>query len=678
MNYPKRTLNIELLILLYLMFFFILSCSKSTSKGDIARIDKILDTKDTDPYELAINSKLDSIRSLIGKDDIPRLFKFYRLKHRVFRYGTIDLAKVNLYSDSAIFLFKDKSSIPKNKNDYFEALLVKGDALYISKKYSQAVIYFLEALSFREKNLDICFNKSVFERIGNVYYVQNQPLRAARYYKESYELESSCAIDRDFLKHYYDMQALLNNTGFSYEKAEMLDSAKYFYQKDLDYITSCRKLKKIKSNALDDAECIALDNLGSIYMKEGNLLKAEDLLLKSISIKYSGDEGVQIPPLIKLANLYTQKNDYAKADFYFDKSLLRLKNIPNPDLESRWEKARTYFYAKQNKPAQAFLHQQNYILLRDSVNKEQLKLSSINVEKDFANLEQRYVLQDLEKKDTIKNIYLILTISVLISVLVILFLFQRNVKQSKKNNLLIKLNNDELQESLLKLEDVNQNYARIMKVMAHDLKNPLNGISHISSILLEENSVPNKEKSSIAVIKESAENALGMVNEILNSFLFVVGKPKMKRENINIQLVLEQCVSMLKFKAEDKGQRIIYTATNELIIHANKEKLWRVFNNLIVNAIKFSPKNKSIIISIKEVSRYVIVAISDQGIGIPEESAEKIYDIFTEAKRTGTEGEKAYGLGLSISKQIVEAHFGKIWFESKPSGGTTFFVQLPK
>jgi signal transduction histidine kinase len=73
----------------------------------------------------------------------------------------------------------------------------------------------------------------------------------------------------------------------------------------------------------------------------------------------------------------------------------------------------------------------------------------------------------------------------------------------------------------------------------------------------------------------------------------------------------------------------------------------------------------------------VLIAVKDHGIGIPAEMKDKIFDMFTEAKRTGTAGEQAFGLGLAISKQIVEAHGGKIWFESKPGQGTTFYVELP-
>jgi len=73
----------------------------------------------------------------------------------------------------------------------------------------------------------------------------------------------------------------------------------------------------------------------------------------------------------------------------------------------------------------------------------------------------------------------------------------------------------------------------------------------------------------------------------------------------------------------------------------------------------------------------VRISVKDHGIGIPPEMKDKIFDMFTEAKRSGTAGEQSFGLGLAISKQIVEAHGGRIWFESRQGKGTTFFIDLP-
>lgn len=677
MNYSKKALNTKLLWFSYLMFFLFCACSKSTSSFDSEKVDKILNIQDSEPLTPKTNIKLDSIRHLIGKNDVSRLSKFYKLKHRYYQFNPSNLEKVDQYADSALFLFEEKNLISSHKSFYFDALLIKGDASFLMQKYSQAVLFYLEARSFREKNLDICFNKAVASRIANVYYTQNQNIKAASYYKESFELERNCFANNDPLKHFYEIQALLNNTGFSYERAEMLDSAKHFYQKDLDYIRSCRKKGKIKNFALNDAETIALDNLGSIYLKQGNLVEAESLLLKSISIKYSGDNGVLIPPLIKLAHLYTLKNDFSTAARYFDRSLLLLKVQPNLELESKWEKARSTFYFNQNKPSEAFSHQQKYITLRDSVNKYQSKLSSINIEKDFASLEQNYALTSLAKKDNLKTIYLISTGFLLFLVMIIAALLKRNINQAKRNSKIIQLRNQELQETLLKLEDANENYARVMKVMAHDLKNPLIGIAAISTFLLESKNTL-KDNESLEVIKSAAENATELINEILNSVLTSQGEKDFIKSEINIQFLVKECVSLLKVKANEKKQRLILKSYDDIYILANKEKLWRVFNNIIINAIKFSHERTIIEIDIIDEENKVVISITDNGIGLPQDFEHQVFDMFTETKRIGTAGEKPFGLGLSISKQIVEAHNGKIWFENNPTGGTIFYIQLPK
>jgi signal transduction histidine kinase len=85
----------------------------------------------------------------------------------------------------------------------------------------------------------------------------------------------------------------------------------------------------------------------------------------------------------------------------------------------------------------------------------------------------------------------------------------------------------------------------------------------------------------------------------------------------------------------------------------------------------------SIMVKMDQGTQNLRISVKDDGIGILPEMQEKIFDLFTEAKRPGTAGEQSFGLGLAISRQIVEAHGGKIWFENNPNKGTTFFVDLP-
>ena len=105
--------------------------------------------------------------------------------------------------------------------------------------------------------------------------------------------------------------------------------------------------------------------------------------------------------------------------------------------------------------------------------------------------------------------------------------------------------------------------------------------------------------------------------------------------------------------------------------------MWRVINNLIANAIKFSFQDTEIEIKLERSGDDFHVSVTDKGVGIPDKYSSKVFEMFTEAKRPGTLGEKPYGLGLSISSQIVQAHGGKIWFESEQGKGTIFHVSVP-
>ena len=96
-----------------------------------------------------------------------------------------------------------------------------------------------------------------------------------------------------------------------------------------------------------------------------------------------------------------------------------------------------------------------------------------------------------------------------------------------------------------------------------------------------------------------------------------------------------------------------------------------------MNAIKFSPRGGKIQIRMKRSPQGIMLTVKDHGIGIPAELSSRIFDLFTSAKRAGTAGEQPFGLGLYISKQIIEAHHGRIWFESGPTEGTQFFILLP-
>ncbi len=280
----------------------------------------------------------------------------------------------------------------------------------------------------------------------------------------------------------------------------------------------------------------------------------------------------------------------------------------------------------------------------------------------------------LNKKNTQQTGYLIVFGIFLVVVVLALLMVWHNRKRLLDLNKKIREQNSNMQKALNALEQSQAANTRMMQIVAHDLRNPIGAMFSIASLMLSEPGRSDEDKECLEMIKTSGNVSLDLVNDLL---LVHTKTDELKKEPVDIGEMLQYCVDLLHHKAELKEQQIYLQVNAVISILANREKLWRVVSNLIANAIKFSPKGASIDVVLQKEVDHVCIAIKDKGIGIPEEIAPKIFDMFTDAKRTGTTGEQSFGLGLAISKQIVEAHGGKLWFESKPGNGTVFYVELP-
>ena len=158
---------------------------------------------------------------------------------------------------------------------------------------------------------------------------------------------------------------------------------------------------------------------------------------------------------------------------------------------------------------------------------------------------------------------------------------------------------------------------------------------------------------------------------------FDLKESELNRGQIDLPVFLAQVIKLLVFKAKEKNQELVLSNSVNATILVDGDKLSRVLSNLVINAVKFSPEGGMIEISTSETAGGILIAVKDNGLGIPKEFENKIFDPFTSSKRAGTAGEQPFGLGLYISKQIVEAHHGRIWFESEAGITTTFYILLP-
>jgi len=585
-----------------------------------------------------------------------------------------------LYVDSAMAFFNDKDRIDQYPDIYLKVLLTKGNQSFLANSYDEALDYYYKA-----KKLLLttgCDDGDLDSKMATIYYKQKNYRLAAQYLVEEYKLTGNCAQKQTIQQVFFLKQSALDNAGFAYEKAGMLDSAAYYFKLDLDYINDMTNKHVMVEQSVASARFVVYDNLGGLNMLKGDYAKAMEYLNKCLAIPYNDADGLRITPFLKLAEIYYKTGQYAKADSAFKKSreLLNRFYKDNAEQDIKWNMLYAEYMFKKQQPVKAYNYQQNFIRLKDSFDNAAIKINQLNVDRELNTIQQRQTLIELKRQDSIKQLYIVCITFAVAMAVVIIVLINRNLKQSRKNHKLAALQNEQLQTTLAELERANKNYIRIMRVMAHDLRNPLSGMIGLATVLLDEDEFSEDSKHMLQLIETTGVHSIEMINELLKSGLADENEV-IAKQNLDLKALLQDSVELLQFKANEKDQQIIFEADEmPVMTDVNHEKIWRVFNNLIVNAIKFSYEGGTIKAGIKVTNdnKHILVHVADNGMGIPDKDKDSIFEMFTPAKKTGTNGEQPFGLGLSISKKIIEKHNGRIWFESTPGTGTVFYIELPK
>jgi len=260
-------------------------------------------------------------------------------------------------------------------------------------------------------------------------------------------------------------------------------------------------------------------------------------------------------------------------------------------------------------------------------------------------------------------------------------LIYKNWKRSKEDVQTVKILNQqinqqnlELEHALTDLKQKSQEKDHILRTVAHDLRNPIGGIAALTG-LIDNEDCTDEQKELISLIKETSRNSLELINEILEATN--ITSVQLQPEPTEINALVSNSIELLRFKASEKRQKILYEPlVAPLNLELSREKIWRVISNLISNAIKFSAIGNTISVKITQEDQQVIISVVDNGIGIPDNLKDHVFNMFTIAQRPGTAGEQSFGLGLFICKQIIEKSNGKIWFTGSKTG-TSFYISLP-
>jgi len=246
------------------------------------------------------------------------------------------------------------------------------------------------------------------------------------------------------------------------------------------------------------------------------------------------------------------------------------------------------------------------------------------------------------------------------------------------------LSNQQLveQQKLLveQLSKANAAKDRFLGMCAHDLRNPLSSIRGLAELMVEDAIGPlsSEQREIVQTIHGASQSMLQLVNELLDVATIEAGHLKLAKEPTSVAEIVERSVHLSNIEAAKKGTRIeIVRIGADPMVSVDRNKIRQVVDNLISNAVKYSPRGSVVTVLIQSDGAWAGFAVRDSGPGIPESERHKLFKDYGRLSAVPTGGEKSTGLGLAISRKIVEAHDGTIGVENIPGRGAEFVVRLP-
>ncbi|UII19481.1 sensor histidine kinase [Fulvivirga ligni] len=259
-------------------------------------------------------------------------------------------------------------------------------------------------------------------------------------------------------------------------------------------------------------------------------------------------------------------------------------------------------------------------------------------------------------------------------------LLYENMEQAvKERTQEIKAQQEVLKEYNKDLLALNDEKDHLISVVAHDLRSPLNQIKGMVNLIkLTSQDKSNEQLEFINIVLDSTERLGNMISRILDVNAIEAKKIDLKFEMVNLSDMMQKLLNNFKLTANEKKINLELDIEGNYLSSLDKNYTIQVFENILSNALKFSPSGKSILVNVKGHNQNVLVSIRDQGPGISEEDMKRLFMPYQKLSAQPTAGEQSTGLGLSIVKKYVEAMEGKIWCESTEGEGATFFVEFKK
>lgn len=648
-------------------------------------------------------------------DSMSSTFLLYKYYYTV---GTLAFARRQVAESQQAFI-KAISSAIKLQDTTFMVASYSGmaNALLVDNKYKKALVYQNEALSMLEKNktqtyygllsnMSISFKQShdfdnalaALLEVEEYFRKQNDPKSLAivhnnigELYRENFQdfyrakIHYHKAVKFNLkVNNYPQLSQNYHNLSLACNSLKQTDSAFYYVNKSIEIKTEIGDLGGLAANN---------HALGMIQMD----VKQYDAAISSFQKTLEISEQLGISPGLFYGNMgigdaYRAKGNRTEALKYYKKVEEAVSQTDSYELKGSIAGKLVEFHKENKDFEKALFYSEKLKAIEDSIaaikSNDRLDELRVQYETSLAQSENEMLRQrETSQQERIKlqNVFLIILSATMIVLLFMLFMVIRTKKQKKSAYKEVSLTTEELEkqyeivkqrESELKRQVALKD--KIFSVLGHDLRTPLANIAGLIDSMTQIDLTPDELEFMLKHLRGETNASLKTLENILQWARLQMNDKSVNIKDIDEDEIIIDLIKNFESNTMAKEINVSYVNSSNSILKADENQFRSIANNLIANAIKFSPIKGEVKINFKEEKDYFVFSVSDQGRGI-DNSIIKNLETREELMSTyGTEGEKGTGIGLRIVKDFINLHNGILEFSKNKPSGTLVTVKLPK
>ncbi|MBK7887800.1 MAG: tetratricopeptide repeat protein [Bacteroidetes bacterium] len=540
----------------------------------------------------------------------------------------------------------------------------------------KAMEYYLQSLKIRESIKDQNGIAILLNNISLFYKKQGDNRQAIVYAERSLKI-------RETNGDQFGIAMSLNNLGFIFQDEGDLEKALYYFKRSLSIYTQTGNIQ---------GQALALNNIGWNYDQSGKMDLALSYYLRCIDkLKNTEDKVTRSACFNNISNIYYKKGELEKANKYGNESLQLALGIGVPERIKNASETLSKILSKKGNHKEALEMHQLFKQMSDSMNNvemrkaafaKQMQYESEKREKEVALLNKDKELQ--QKQIALQTFLRNAAILFGILLLIIGFTQYRRAVTNKKYSKILEEKNKIIEQEKEKAIRSEHYKTQFLTNMSHEIRTPMHAIIGMINVL-NQRSPRDDQSPYLKVMRKSSESLVGIINNILDISKIEAGKIAFEKRAFSPAETLNTVTNLLHANAIEKGIYLKEENVNlPALVEGDQVRLTQVIINLIGNAIKFTTEG-GVTVSAEYMHQHssdenrciLKFSVIDTGQGIAADKLDKIFESFTQEDEGITRKFGGTGLGLTISKQLVELQGGSIHVESEPGKGTIFSFIIP-